>query len=131
MSIPDAAQGAKDHLADTTHDWARDLDAGHLVLEVRPRTCGSSTPQAAMLPDGHPRRGMSVVTALSQWVMHTNLRREGAWAQRYERGTGLTPIPGDGTTGNTSSPAQPCCQTSRSIYRNRKGSQWPSARTLR
>jgi DNA gyrase subunit B len=158
----------------TTHDWARDLDAGHLegirrepavfapggawhlVLEVLAyaadeaewtgsgravvtvRADGSvsvadngrgtdtrvddqartvkkpvmttkdlrffGSPQAAALPDGHPRRGMSVVTALSAWLVHTNRRRNGAWTQRYELGipvTGLTPIPGDGTTGTT------------------------------
>lgn len=55
-----------------------------------------------MLPDGHPRRGMSVVAALSVWLMHTNRRRGGSWSQRYQYGipvTSLTPIPGDGTTG--------------------------------
>jgi DNA gyrase subunit B len=58
----------------------------------------------AALPDGHPRRGMSVVTALSEWLVHTNRRRDGAWTQHYERGipvTGLTPIAGDGTTGTS------------------------------
>ena len=35
-----------------------------------------------MLPDGHPRRGMSVVAALSDWLVHTNHRREGSWTQR-------------------------------------------------
>jgi topoisomerase IV subunit B len=60
------------------------------------------SPGAAALPDGHPRRGMSVVKALSEWLVHTNRRDNGAWTQRYERGipvTDLTPIPGDGTTG--------------------------------
>ncbi|NUW37613.1 ATP-binding protein [Nonomuraea sp. SMC257] len=60
------------------------------------------TPDAQPLPDGHPRRGMSVVAALSVWLVHTNRRRGGAWTQRYERGipvTGLTPISDDGTTG--------------------------------
>jgi topoisomerase IV subunit B len=62
------------------------------------------TPRAAALPDGHPRRGMSVVTALSAWLVHTNRRRDQAWTQRYEHGvpvTSLTPVPGDGTTGTT------------------------------
>jgi topoisomerase IV subunit B len=158
----------------TTHDWARDLDAGHLeqirrepavfapggavhlVLEVLGYAAGEAeytglgravvtvhddgsvsiaddgrgtdmrvdgqgrmvkkpvmtakdlrffdSPQAAALPDGHPRRGMSVVTALSDWLAHTNRRRNGAWTQRYQRGipvAGLRPIPGDGTTGTT------------------------------
>ena len=158
----------------TTHDWARDLDAGHierirrepvvfapggalhLVLEVLACAAdeaahtglGSAvvtmhddgsvsvvddgrgtathvddqgqtvkkpvmttkdlrffdTPDVAVLPDGHPRRGMSVVTALSTWLTHVNRRHDRAWTQRYERGipvTDLTPIPGNGTTGTT------------------------------
>ena len=36
-------------------------------------------PAAEMLPDGHPRRGMSVVAALSDWLIHENRRRDGAW----------------------------------------------------
>jgi topoisomerase IV subunit B len=62
------------------------------------------SPRAAALPDGHPRRGMSVVMALSAWLVHTNRRRGQAWTQRYEHGipvTSLTPIRGDGTTGTT------------------------------
>lgn len=52
-------------------------------------------PDAQLLPDGHPRRGMSVVAALSEWLVHTNRRRNGAWTQRYEHGipvTDLVPI---------------------------------------
>ncbi|MFD2119040.1 ATP-binding protein [Streptomyces cirratus] len=59
-------------------------------------------PGAQLLPDGQPRRGMSVVAALSEWLLHTNRRAGGAWTQRYEHGvpaTGLNPIAGDGTTG--------------------------------
>ncbi len=62
------------------------------------------SPGAETLPDGYPRRGMSVVAALSQWLLHTNRRRSGSWTQRYERGvpvTDLTPIPDDGATGTT------------------------------
>lgn len=61
-------------------------------------------PDAQQLPDGQPRRGMSVVAALSEWLVHTNHRRDGAWTQRYERGipvTELLPIPDNGTTGTT------------------------------
>ncbi|GAB2942049.1 hypothetical protein [Nonomuraea sp. NPDC052634] len=61
-------------------------------------------PAAQTLPDGHPRRGMSVVAALSDWLVHTNRRVNGSWTQRYERGvpvTGLEPVPDDGTTGTT------------------------------
>ncbi|HEX5566958.1 MAG TPA: hypothetical protein VFY14_08575 [Streptomyces sp.] len=59
-------------------------------------------PHAERLPDGHPRRGMSVVAALSEWLVHTNRRLSGAWTQRYEHGvpvTGLEPLEVDGTTG--------------------------------
>lgn len=59
---------------------------------------------AQTLPDGHPRRGMSVVAALSDWLVHTNRRAGGAWTQRYEHGipvTDLIPVPYDGTTGTT------------------------------
>jgi DNA gyrase subunit B len=59
-------------------------------------------PDAQVLPDGHPRRGMSVVAALSTWLVHTNRRQNGAWTQRYQRGvpvSDLEPIAGDGTTG--------------------------------
>lgn len=62
------------------------------------------SPDAQLLPDGHPRRGISVVAALSEWLVHTNRRRDGAWTQRYEHGmpvTGLVPIPGNGATGTT------------------------------
>lgn len=61
-------------------------------------------PDAQILPNGHPRRGMSVVAALSNQLIHTNRRHNGAWAQRYEEGvpvTGLTPIAHDGATGTT------------------------------
>jgi topoisomerase IV subunit B len=61
-------------------------------------------PEAALLPDGHPRRGMSVVAALSEWLVHTNRRHDGTWVQRYEHGlpvTDLTPLPADGATGTT------------------------------
>jgi topoisomerase IV subunit B len=59
---------------------------------------------SALLPDGHFRRGMSVVAALSEWLVHTNRRVNGSWQQRYEHGipvTDLTPIDSDGTTGTT------------------------------
>ncbi|MFF0222209.1 hypothetical protein [Streptomyces sp. NPDC004629] len=59
-------------------------------------------PDTELLPDGHPRRGMSVVAALSEWLIHTNRRLDGAWTQRYEHGvpvTGLEPVEPDGTTG--------------------------------
>jgi DNA gyrase subunit B len=59
---------------------------------------------APLLPDGHPRRGISVVAALSDWILHSNRRHDGAWTQRYEHGipvTDLLPAEADGTTGTT------------------------------
>lgn len=59
-------------------------------------------PEAERLPDGHPRRGMSVVAALSEWLIHTNRRINGSWTQRYEHGVpviDLEPVEVDGTTG--------------------------------
>ncbi|MER7485579.1 ATP-binding protein [Streptomyces sp. NPDC126497] len=59
-------------------------------------------PEAERLPDGHPRRGVSVVAALSEWLVHTNRRLDGSWSRRYEHGvpvTGLEPVEADGTTG--------------------------------
>lgn len=59
-------------------------------------------PPTASLPDGAPRRGVSVVAALSQWLIHTNRRQNGAWTQRYEHGvpaTDLVAVEGDGRTG--------------------------------
>ncbi len=55
-----------------------------------------------LLADGSPRRGMSVVAALSSWLVHTNRRVDGAWTQRYACGRPvgeLAPVAGDGTTG--------------------------------
>lgn len=62
------------------------------------------SPLAPKLPDGWPRRGMSVVAALSEWLTHTNRRRDAPWVQRYEHGvpvTDLRRISGDGTHGTT------------------------------
>ncbi|MET9497855.1 ATP-binding protein [Streptomyces sp. NPDC006552] len=61
-------------------------------------------PAPPLLPDSHPRRGMSTVTALSTWLVHTNRRHNGSWRRRYEHGvpaTGLEPLAEDGTTGTT------------------------------
>jgi topoisomerase-4 subunit B len=62
------------------------------------------SPPATPLPDGHPRYGMSVVAALSEWLVHTNRRAEGAWTQRYHHGVpadDLVAVAADGTTGTT------------------------------
>lgn len=44
---------------------------------------------------------MSVVAALSAWLVHANRRRGGSWTQRYEHGvpvTDLVAVADDGTT---------------------------------
>jgi topoisomerase IV subunit B len=51
-----------------------------------------ATAHRPVLPDGHRRHGMSVVTALSRWLTHTNHRQDGAWTQRYEHGVPTTDI---------------------------------------
>ena len=61
-------------------------------------------PDAPLLPDGHPRRGMSAVAALSHRLVHHNRRNHGAWTQEYRDGlpvTDLIPIEADTTTGTT------------------------------
>ncbi|MBT0773667.1 hypothetical protein KIH74_32280 [Kineosporia sp. J2-2] len=63
-------------------------------------------PRAELLPDGHPRRGMSVVCALSTWLVHTNHRHDASWTQRYEHGvpvTGLLPLEQGEPTGTGTS----------------------------
>jgi DNA gyrase subunit B len=57
-----------------------------------------------LLADGRRRQGISVVSALSSWLVHTNRRADGAWTQRYEHGvpvTDLEPIEASHRTGTT------------------------------
>lgn len=57
-----------------------------------------------LLPDGHPRRGMSLVAALSSELVHCNRRLDGSWSQTYRYGipddelSELPPSAGTGTT---------------------------------
>ncbi len=47
---------------------------------------------------------MSVVAALSEWLIHTNRRSNGVWRQRYEHGvpvTDLERLVPDGIAGTT------------------------------
>ena len=44
------------------------------------------SPEPSRLPDGHPRRGISTVAALSEWLVHTSRRSDGAWSRRYALG---------------------------------------------
>jgi len=63
-----------------------------------------ANPASPLLPDANPRRGMSVVAALSDWLVHTNRRLNGSWTQRYELGlpvTDLDPIATTPITGTT------------------------------
>jgi len=43
-------------------------------------------PDAPLLPDGLPRRGMSTVAALCPLLVHENHRATGAWSQTYRYG---------------------------------------------
>lgn len=57
---------------------------------------------APLLPDGEPRRGMSVVAALSETLTHENHRTTGSWIQDYSFGVPdeeLREIPYRGSTG--------------------------------
>lgn len=59
---------------------------------------------APVLPDGHPRCGISVVSALSTWLTHTNRRDGRGWRQRYEHGLpvgSLVEVPGGEESGTT------------------------------
>ena len=58
----------------------------------------------ARLPDGLPRRGMSVVSALSIVLVHDNHRASGAWSQTYRHGVPdgeLDPVPRSTATGTS------------------------------
>jgi DNA gyrase subunit B len=59
-----------------------------------------------LLPDGTPRRGMSVVSALSRWLIHTNRRQSGAWTQRYEHGVPVSDLEPMGSTDPTGTTVQ-------------------------
>lgn len=97
VSVADNGRGT-----DTRRD-ARDQPVKKPIMATRDLRF-FDFPDAQQLPDGRPRRGVSVVAALSPWLVHTNRRRSGAWTQRYEHGvpvTGLLSIPDQGTTGTT------------------------------
>jgi topoisomerase-4 subunit B len=97
VSVADNGRGT-----DTRHD-ARGQPTRKPIMATRDLRF-FDFPDAQVLPDGYPRRGMSVVAALSEWLVHTNRRRNGAWTQRYQHGvpvTDLVPIDDDDTSGTT------------------------------
>lgn len=62
------------------------------------------SPTPVVLPDGLPRRGMSVVAALSKQLRHTNRRVNGSWTGVYEHGvplSDLTELAPEGARGTT------------------------------
>jgi topoisomerase-4 subunit B len=69
-------------------DTRQDADGTWVVKPVMatPDLRFFGVPDAPLLPDGLARSGMSVVAALSSWLVHTNVRAEGAWSARYVRG---------------------------------------------
>ncbi|MGN6334247.1 MAG: ATP-binding protein [Motilibacteraceae bacterium] len=90
------------------------------------------SPEPPSLPDGLPRRGISVVSALSEELVHVNRRRDGAWSQTYAHGmpvTDLTPVEPDGSTGTTVRflPARQVAPTSAELGPDELGllTKWP------
>lgn len=59
-----------------------------------------------LLADGRRRRGVSVVSALSRWLIHTNDRAAGAWTQRYEHGVPVTDLETIGASARTGTTVQ-------------------------
>ena len=87
-------------------DTRRDTDARVIrkpVMATRDLRFFDS-PSAPRLPDGVLRKGMSVVAALSHWLVDENYRLDGAWRQRYEQGIpsgDLEELEPDGSTGTS------------------------------
>lgn len=54
-----------------------------------------------LLADGHARRGMSTVAALSEMLEHTNRRIEGSWTGHYELGVPVTELTSTAPTEHT------------------------------
>lgn len=100
--LPDGSVSVRDYGRGT--DIRRD-DDGHVLRKPVMATRDLrffDGPATARLPDGRARRGISVVCALSTWLVHENRRLDGAWTQRYKRGLpvgGLTELAPDGSTG--------------------------------
>lgn len=84
---------------------------------------------AAYLPDGRTRRGLSVVAALSEWLVHTNRRHDGAWSRRYEMGSPRSiSLPSK----EMEQRVRPCASCRARRYAVRSGSRPPrSARSWR
>jgi DNA gyrase subunit B len=87
-------------------------------------------PDPELLPDGFPRHGISVVAALSEWLVHTNRRPEGAWSQRYEHGIPSGPLrevhsdAGQGTTVHYLYPAGPLSSQDEALLRDPSHFPW-------
>lgn len=96
VTVPDDGRGT---------DTRRDADGRPIKpIMATPDLRFFDHPTAQTLADGDPRRGISVVAALSEWLVHENRRAEGAWYQRYEAGVPvmeLLPVAADGSTGTS------------------------------
>ena len=57
--------------------------------------------EPVLLADGHARRGMSTVAALSEVLEHTNRRSEGSWTRRYQHGLPVTELVSTAPTDRT------------------------------
>ncbi|MBN9104545.1 MAG: GNAT family N-acetyltransferase [Propionibacteriaceae bacterium] len=97
VTIADDGRGTDTHAAEPGHAVRKP------VMSTRDLRFFDSTPPT-LLPDGLPRRGMSVVAALSAQLQHTNRRAGGSWSQSYAYGVPvaeLAELPSDGTRGTT------------------------------
>ena len=98
VSISDNGSGT-----DARYDGSGNSSVSQVMALKDPRFFDS--PGTELLSDGFSRRGISVVTALSDWLIHTKISNNNAWGQRYEEGvplTGQVDVAGEAdTTGTT------------------------------
>ena len=97
VSIVDDGRGT-----DTRQDESGVIVRKPVMATKDVRFFDASTPP--LLPDGRPRRGMSVVAAMSKRLTHENHRNDGGWSQTYRYGIPedeLVPLELSGRTGTT------------------------------
>lgn len=97
VSVADDGRGT-----DTRRDAQGRIIRKPVMATMDVRFFASATPP--LLPDGLPRRGLSVVAALSPFLVHENRRDNGGWSQEYRYGvpsTELRELPDVTTTGTT------------------------------
>ena len=130
----------------TTHDWAASVDhehlaqvrqqlaryaptgVGHLILDVlayaadeaeaigRARRGIVTLHEDGSVSVADDGRGISVVAALSEWLIHTNRRTGGSWTQRYEHGVPTTDLT-RASYSLTNDQAEPAAPTNARLWR--------------